>query len=236
MPVFHEGGKTLIPWHDYPAIPIFPILGAPRLFNPMPPFAVPEMRFNLVEDQLHTMADKYNLRQFNTLRLDTWAFMRVLAKIAHAYTVAILGLDGFIPLLPNYIIGDNDGARHFYVGSDLSLEPQTDLLHDLKFEEATVEQWEFIVLRIRLFANLQSPTYRVVSGLYQRPAKPLELQLAEAGVLHTPSRTHAPYRSSLPIPAGLWDRDAPSLRGEPLRPPLRYAHARVDWKGKSSRG
>jgi len=227
MPVYHRKGHTMIPWQDYPATPAFPILGAPRLFNPMPPFPKPDYRYNLLQDQMRGMFTKYNMREFTTLKLDTWAFMRVLAKIAHAYTVAILTLDRFMPLLPNYIIGDNDGARHFYVGSDMNIEPQTDLLHDLKFESATVEQWEFIVVRIRLFANLGMPTYRVVSGLYLEPTKPLELQLAEAGALHSPLGIGAPYRSGLPTPQGLWDPTAPSLRGVPSQPPQRFAHVKI---------
>jgi hypothetical protein len=222
-----HGKRRPIPWQDYPATPILPFWGAPRLFNPAPPFEKPNLWWRMLERQTPNMAWKYNIWQFNTVPLDIWALMRVLAKIAHAYTAAAFGIDGFVAILPNYIIGDNDGARHFYVGSELNLEPESELLHRYEFEPPTVEQWEFIVVRLRLFANLGAPTFRVVSGYHLEPTKPLELQLAEANALHSPLGMPAHYRAGLPIPEGPWDPTAPCLRGEPSRPPLRHAHAKV---------
>lgn len=233
IPLFHPttATRTHIPAEEYPATLILPHLGAPRLFNPMPPEEDPRIWIRNQQHKIDAIGQKYGVREYATVSVDLWAVMRVLAKIAHAYTVAELGLDGFTPILPNYIIGDNDGARHFYVGSDLTLAPDVPgELISIVNEEPTVEQWDFIVIRIRLFGNLGGPTYRVVSGYRLKPTKPLELQLAEANALRSPLGMPAHYRAGLPIPPGLWDPRAPCLRGVLSRKPARHYRVKIDWR------
>jgi hypothetical protein len=84
---------------------------------------------------------------------------RVLAKIAHAYTVAELGREAFDGFLPDVVLGTNPDIAS-YVGNLDYQDPETDELHTLSF--ATMEP--FIVVRVRLYARHGGPSYAVVSG------------------------------------------------------------------------
>jgi hypothetical protein len=61
-------------------------------------------------------------------------FARVLAKIAHAYTVFFVGLDGFAPFLPDVILGKSEDVGR-YVGGEGKVIPAHKLhllLHHLE--------------------------------------------------------------------------------------------------------
>jgi hypothetical protein len=93
-------------------------------------------------------------------------FSRVLAKIAHSYAVARLGLRGFKPLLIDLIHQRNVEKAPELVGSD----PQTSaaasgVLHELDL----IPNSKFVVVRIRFFAGsfaggATTPVYLVVAG------------------------------------------------------------------------
>jgi hypothetical protein len=82
------------------------------------------------EFKLHLKGDKTELQQFMVAMgvakqevVFDWhwgPFNRLLAKIAHAYAVASLGLDGFEHFLPPLIVGD---APYF---SHLELDPENE--------------------------------------------------------------------------------------------------------------
>ncbi len=105
---------------------------------------------------------KYGLKEFGTSSLDSWALSRVLAKIAHSYAVAELGLEGFSALLAEPI---REQADHIYnfVGGAQEYLPPSNHLHEIGFEPTSSEH-DYIVVRIRLFAFLGAPVYRVVVG------------------------------------------------------------------------
>jgi hypothetical protein len=100
---------------------------------------------------------------------------RTLAKIGHAYAVAILGYDGFVPLRENLdaiLMRTNDVA--YTVGSDMGLkEPIRGEGHILDVTVA-VESTQFgslyspgrvlVVANIRLFAYMPTPEFHVVVG------------------------------------------------------------------------
>jgi hypothetical protein len=93
-------------------------------------------------------------------------FSRVLAKIAHAYAVARLGLNGFSPMLLDLIHGRDVIKGPELVGSDLPTPPPAaNVLHEL----GLVPNPRFVVVRIRLFASFSAdghatPVYIVVAG------------------------------------------------------------------------
>jgi hypothetical protein len=98
-------------------------------------------------------------------------FARFLAKVAHAYAVAELGMDGFYAALPPIILERDPHFVFHYVGSGGGDEPTSTRLHDLNLRR----QWqlaafsgrgsrELMVVRIRLFARHGLPTHYVVVG------------------------------------------------------------------------
>jgi hypothetical protein len=92
---------------------------------------------------------------------------RVLAKIAHSFAVAQLGLGGFTPLLIDLIHARVVENAPELVGSDPSTPPPAvGVMHQLSI----VPHDRFVVVRIRLFAsssingNHAMPVYLVVTG------------------------------------------------------------------------
>jgi len=102
-------------------------------------------------------------------------FSRVLAKIAHAYAVAKLGIDGFEPFLVDLIHQRNVVRAPELVGSEPEIPPPTSgVVHELDF----IGDNNFVVVRIRLFASSSIdgahgfPVYLVVAGQPIRTTSP----------------------------------------------------------------
>jgi hypothetical protein len=108
---------------------------------------------------------KYSLIKPWLSSLYAMAQCRVLAKIAHSFAVAKLGLAGFIPMLPAFILGKND-RNFYYVGGTLDKSGAGTELHELGFE---VDESNYLVVRIRLFSSLGAPVFRVVVGTKNSP-------------------------------------------------------------------
>jgi hypothetical protein len=103
--------------------------------------------------------------------LDTHEFMQFLAKIAHCYAVSALG-DELIPLLPDIILADPASSPNFNLiggyGNSHTGDPTANL-HELDLSWQSSYGVEYAIVRIRMFAKLGAPTYRVVVG--QRPVR-----------------------------------------------------------------
>lgn len=91
-------------------------------------------------------------------------FARVLAKMAHAQAVAALGYEGFEAFLPPVIIGESQFWPHL-VGraSEVPPGPQTNG-HWIDLYRQRHPHEGVLLARIRLFAELDGPTYDVVVG------------------------------------------------------------------------
>lgn len=161
------------------------------------------------------LARKYGLFDFATSSFDARAFTVTIAKIAHAFLAGELGMRSFVPLLPHFIMGDHFAWHRHYIGGLLTQEPAAPELHQISIEEQTVENWPFYVVRLRLFSNIEAPTYRIVAGQRLTSAKPAEVLLAEAGVARSSHKTVSAYPTTHPIPTGLWDRISPSANEAP---------------------
>lgn len=96
-------------------------------------------------------------------------YARMLAKIAHAYTVAEYGLGSFAPFLIELILSGTDDPFNF-VGGKLDdpgnkMHSQiTDDLHAIMIDEREIRGKRYLVVTIQLFACLNAPTYYVVVG------------------------------------------------------------------------
>jgi hypothetical protein len=93
------------------------------------------------------------------------AFARMLAKIAHSFAVARMGINKFNPLLLDLILGRTEVVTHL-VGGDLDPPPAvTDYGHSLDLRpECRVGGRTFVVATVRLFAQFGAPQYYVVVG------------------------------------------------------------------------
>lgn len=93
-------------------------------------------------------------------------FWRFLAKIAHGFLICRLGLDNFEALLPEFILDESNRPEHYFylVGCEQNGLPPTDCLHQLRIEDRNANASSYLVVLIRLFANLGTPTFCVVAG------------------------------------------------------------------------
>jgi hypothetical protein len=86
-------------------------------------------------------------------------FCRMLAKIAHAFAAAELGIDNFLSFLPPIILGESRFISH-YVGTCEVAPPSENRLHRLMLHKVG----RSLRVRIRLFAAWGTPNYEVVVG------------------------------------------------------------------------
>lgn len=91
-------------------------------------------------------------------------FCRLLAKIAHSYLVAIVGLEGYEAYLPDLILGRSAYLSH-YVGC-VSEATVTMFSYYLTVEviEVPADMCQYLVVNIHLLGTANMPTYEVVAG------------------------------------------------------------------------
>jgi hypothetical protein len=94
---------------------------------------------------------------------DWVAFNQLLAKIAHSYATAMVGLVGFEPYLPPLILGTAYYFSHYIGGienpADAVVPPQ-----DLSLGWKTIAAGVMLVARTTIFGGNRFPTYEVVVG------------------------------------------------------------------------
>lgn len=111
---------------------------------------------------VQNLAEELNVAAIEpTATIHAPEFFRMLAKIAHAFAVAELGAASFRPFLGAMICdGDTSEGLRFVGGLDAA-EPAAPDLHELSLAATPSGT---IVVRIRLFACLETPTYLVAVG------------------------------------------------------------------------
>jgi hypothetical protein len=89
---------------------------------------------------------------------------RLLAKSAHAYAVAELGMGAFKPFLIDIILGRPPLYIGQFVGSAVGDYPQGNDLHEINFADPSLGNNRYIIVKIQLFANHKMPVHYVVVG------------------------------------------------------------------------
>jgi hypothetical protein len=153
---------------DHPGALLMFSFGIPGIMLNLPPN--PKFtggRINVVQilPDFNERARRSGNAFINTKGFAAEPFARMLAKIAHGYTVARVGLINFHPLLMNSILGVEPLHLSSFVGTELFHEPPSSELHQLSlFQEKRSDGKEFHIVRIRLFSNYDTATHRVVTG------------------------------------------------------------------------
>ena len=158
--------RSTVPAEDFPGVCFGFRWPAPGLLRGQPPTEnfEGELVARLIEHEVraHATPDgrKVKLGAVNML-----LFARMLAKIAHSYAVANLGLSAFSPLLPDLILG-RSAAAPWLVGGDASAPPlETERsLHDVYLQHCLTSDVEYVLVAVRLFAFVGMPRYHVVVG------------------------------------------------------------------------
>lgn len=102
---------------------------------------------------------------------DAPMFGRMLAKIAHSFAAAELGLGGFRPLLNDLILGKPTRHAAQFVGGTFEPEAKGQERNEISISLMSAVFRDYYVVRLRLFADLEMPSYLIVAGepLIQAP-------------------------------------------------------------------
>lgn len=107
-------------------------------------------------------------------------FMRMLAKIAHAFAIAEYGYGSFPPLLPPLILGTYPNFRYNHVVGGLMEQtpkwPGPMCVGRLIRAGSMHYCLEYLVAELRIFADLGAPIYYVVCGFSGGLGLPLRVQ------------------------------------------------------------
>jgi hypothetical protein len=109
-------------------------------------------------------------RQVVGIYLDGYAWLQMLAKIAHGYAIAELGLNRFSPALPDLILGRNPRLSSYLIGKcpvPPSIPDKPPLLM-IDMRCASMGECRFVAVNMRLFADLgrETPVYTVIAGTF----------------------------------------------------------------------
>jgi hypothetical protein len=90
---------------------------------------------------------------------------RMLAKVGHSYAVAELGLGNFRPLLLGTIHNQTPLNLSHFIGSSIGKPDEPTDLHEIGFApRGMIGGDELVIVKVRLFANLQGQTHYIVVG------------------------------------------------------------------------
>ena len=118
--------------------------------------------------QLQSLCETLGAREvMPEATIHTEPFCLTLAKVAHSFAAAELGLDGFTPFLRNVIINKDLTNRADFIGGGGGNEPPSENLHEIDFDTVAGVNPNVIAVRVRLFAILGTPTYHLAVG-YKR--------------------------------------------------------------------
>jgi hypothetical protein len=91
-------------------------------------------------------------------------FFRLLAKVAHAFAIAELGMDAFDPCLIPLIRDGTTSNSVQYVGGMRQEDPPSAELHELSLIPWNGRLRNIVTVKVRLLSVLGTPTYFIVVG------------------------------------------------------------------------
>jgi hypothetical protein len=97
-------------------------------------------------------------------------FVRMLAKVAHSYCAAELGVDGFKPYLTDLILGRYELLTHGlqWVGCEPDVPPPTAALIDLAWNKFVfADGRKLLCAKLRLFPFFTTPVYHIIVGEWE---------------------------------------------------------------------
>jgi hypothetical protein len=174
----HSAPIRKIPAPEAPAVAIFPLLLPPGILLGFPPsdqVTWHSWQFIDTSGQAATRQRKLKAAGLRgalaIAKIDVFAFMRVLAKVAHGFAVHNVGLGGFRPTLLPIISGESNYVSHYVGGTFISGPgpfpwPTLSVPYQIIPFEVPIGGEQYLGARIRLFATVRplTPIYTVIFG------------------------------------------------------------------------
>jgi hypothetical protein len=192
--------RRYVPIKDHPHVLILPKLMQPGIMIGLPPGpAIKPVRYDIFGD-VNDIRDKIRRlgapQHFIEASFDLIAFVRMLAKSAHALAVAELGLDGFEHKLPALILGEDLSLAAYLIGDYAASfpMPKRPPNHQVAWGLTPYGADWNVFVRIRLFSvHPDTPGYCVIVGrlmgsatLASRHGPALKAAMTEAGARQFP--------------------------------------------------
>jgi hypothetical protein len=116
-------------------------------------------RFNFDNNALQ----KLGVHDFVSPTLDMHRLGQFMAKIAHAMSVATLGVEGFKPYLLE-LIRNKSVPPYEFVGGLAGKSPTTNSVHSITNRLINIENRLHVTAEVQVFSCLGAPVYQVVVG------------------------------------------------------------------------
>jgi hypothetical protein len=164
-----DGTAVNIPAEDVPATAFLYKFGRANILRGLPPFD-PTFEWMLVpycdNDTMRIAIERYGWDAQLQLKTKPHEFARLLAKIAHSYAVAELGIDAFDPLCLDVIMGRTSNCGYL-VGGSMDIQPLPDSTSDHYIGVGLIDEPQkpkLVLVPLRLFQQMGSPHHHVVVG------------------------------------------------------------------------
>ena len=168
--VHHSDGTSsdmLVPLPGLPSsawtVPYFDTLPKALLGEEMGTTTTFRMMMSCTLEDTRQLAKNSGGQSISFGETDTHLFFRMLAKIAHSFAYALLGINGFQPYLQELIL-TGKGNVGYFIGCEPRQEGDDWLLHRLELCEFTTRKARFLTVRMNLLSFLGIPRYVVVVG------------------------------------------------------------------------
>lgn len=143
---------------------LLPDFGRPGILQNRPPWE--SMNWTLIGNilqpdvaRLGSLGDRHAIKH----TCDGDAFARMIAKIAHSFCVAVIGLEKFRPFLSQKIVTRDQGIFHF-LGTEISANRDY-IFHSIGVDSVVLPNGRTAAnVRMRFFELYGTPTYSVIAG------------------------------------------------------------------------
>ena len=152
--------KRLLPVGNHPAWLHFPKMPEREFFTKIP-FETFDSWSQIYNQEVFK---RWEGKRVHVGAIDLQKFSLFLAKIAHSFACAEIGLSSFQPFLQAVILGLHDKLSMFVDSYQHGLPAEEDILHRQQMVDIDRDGIKYKGVRLRLFANCGSPEYVVVVG------------------------------------------------------------------------
>lgn len=157
--------KMMVPIEDYPVTWMIPRFRPPAMLLP------PDLHgdhhpapWTQMLNYDHQKLEALGIKHFGSNAMDVFAYVRMLAKIAHALAIHRFGPTYFVPFLRHIILHEISPDAYHFVGGVPDQLHATDELHGLVIKQLALGDRILVAAEIRLFATFGAPTHIVVVG------------------------------------------------------------------------